>query len=91
MAALDSELLPQLLALLLPLPPMRPLLPLLVVALLPPALGVVWPVVVVLGANAAVIRPAIAPLPVLVVENPAWAEGMPIDGEGFTCRRYKKG
>jgi CTP:molybdopterin cytidylyltransferase MocA len=36
----------------------------------------VWPVVVVLGANAAAIRPAIAHLPVLVVENPAWTEGM---------------
>lgn len=36
----------------------------------------VWPVVVVLGANAAAIRPAIAHLPVLIVENPAWTEGM---------------
>jgi molybdenum cofactor cytidylyltransferase len=35
-----------------------------------------WPVVVVLGANAERIRPALARLPVLVVENPAWAEGM---------------
>jgi CTP:molybdopterin cytidylyltransferase MocA len=35
-----------------------------------------WPVVVVLGANAGVIRPALAPYPVLVVENAAWAEGM---------------
>jgi molybdenum cofactor cytidylyltransferase len=35
-----------------------------------------WPVVVVLGANAEKIRPAIARLPVLVAENPAWAEGM---------------
>lgn len=36
----------------------------------------VWPVVVVLGANAEAIRPALARFPVLVVENPAWAEGM---------------
>lgn len=35
-----------------------------------------WPVVVVLGANAEKIRPALARLPVLVTENPAWAEGM---------------
>lgn len=36
----------------------------------------VWPVVVVLGAHAAAIRPLLAPHPVLVVENAAWAEGM---------------
>ncbi|MFZ9746982.1 MAG: NTP transferase domain-containing protein, partial [Opitutaceae bacterium] len=36
----------------------------------------VWPVVVVLGAHAAVLRPLLAPQPVLVVENAAWAEGM---------------
>ena len=36
----------------------------------------VWPVVVVLGANAEKIRPALARLPVLLTENPAWAEGM---------------
>jgi molybdenum cofactor cytidylyltransferase len=36
----------------------------------------VWPVVVVLGANAEKIRPSLARLPVLAVENPAWAEGM---------------
>ena len=36
----------------------------------------VWPVVVVLGAKAEQIRPALARLPVLVTENPAWAEGM---------------
>lgn len=36
----------------------------------------VWPVVVVLGANATAIRPVIGHLPVLVVDNPAWAEGM---------------
>src|SRR5665213_1410174 len=35
-----------------------------------------WPVVVVLGAHAETIRPALARLPVLVVENPAWSEGM---------------
>jgi len=35
-----------------------------------------WPVVVVLGANAEQIRPALARLPVIVTENPAWAEGM---------------
>src|SRR5581483_8205282 len=35
-----------------------------------------WPVVVVLGAQAEKIRPALARLPVLVAENPAWAEGM---------------
>jgi len=36
----------------------------------------VWPVVVVLGAHAAALRPLLAPHPVLVVENAAWAEGM---------------
>src|SRR6188508_2888110 len=35
-----------------------------------------WPVVVVLGAEAEKIRPTLAHLPVLVAENPAWAEGM---------------
>lgn len=35
-----------------------------------------WPVVVVLGAHAAAIRPTLARLPVLIAENPAWAEGM---------------
>jgi molybdenum cofactor cytidylyltransferase len=35
-----------------------------------------WPVVVVLGANAEVIRPTLARLPVLIAENSAWAEGM---------------
>ena len=35
-----------------------------------------WPVVVVLGAHAEKIRPALARLPVLIVENPAWSEGM---------------
>ncbi|MCE2861121.1 MAG: hypothetical protein RIR76_1475 [Verrucomicrobiota bacterium] len=53
----------------------------------------VWPVVVVLGANAAVIRPAIAPLPVLVVENPAWAEGMASSiREGISAlRQFSRG
>ena len=36
----------------------------------------VWPVVVVLGANADQIRPVLVRLPVLTVENPAWPEGM---------------
>ena len=35
-----------------------------------------WPVVVVVGANAAPIRETLAKLPVLIAENPAWAEGM---------------
>jgi molybdenum cofactor cytidylyltransferase len=35
-----------------------------------------WPVIVVLGANAEKIRPVLARLPVLIAENPAWAEGM---------------
>jgi CTP:molybdopterin cytidylyltransferase MocA len=35
-----------------------------------------WPVVVVLGAHAEKIRPALARLPVLITENAAWAEGM---------------
>jgi CTP:molybdopterin cytidylyltransferase MocA len=35
-----------------------------------------WPVVVVLGANAEQIRPVLAPFPVLLTDNPAWAEGM---------------
>ncbi len=35
-----------------------------------------WPVVVVLGAHAALIRPTLARLPVLIAENLAWAEGM---------------
>jgi molybdenum cofactor cytidylyltransferase len=35
-----------------------------------------WPVVVVLGAHAEKIRPALARLPVLITENPAWPEGM---------------
>ena len=35
-----------------------------------------WPVIVVLGAHAEKIRPVLATLPVLIAENPAWAEGM---------------
>lgn len=35
-----------------------------------------WPVVVVLGANAEKIQPALARYPVLIADNPAWAEGM---------------
>ena len=35
-----------------------------------------WPVVVVLGAHAERIRPVLARHPVLIAENPAWAEGM---------------
>lgn len=35
-----------------------------------------WPVVVVLGAHAEKIRPVLARQPVLIAENPAWAEGM---------------
>jgi molybdenum cofactor cytidylyltransferase len=35
-----------------------------------------WPVVVVLGAHAEAIRPALARLPVLITENAAWSEGM---------------
>ncbi len=38
--------------------------------------GGAWPVVVVLGAHAEKIRPALARLPVLIVENSAWPEGM---------------
>ncbi len=35
-----------------------------------------WPVIVVLGANAEKIRPALTRHPVIVTENAAWAEGM---------------
>lgn len=38
--------------------------------------GGAWPVIVVLGAAAGQIRPVLARLPVLTVENPEWAEGM---------------
>ena len=40
------------------------------------------PIVVVLGANAALIRPQLADLFVLLVENPAWPEGM---GSSLRC------
>jgi molybdenum cofactor cytidylyltransferase len=40
------------------------------------AVPAIWPVVVVLGAHAEKIRPVAARRPVLLVENPAWAEGM---------------
>lgn len=36
----------------------------------------VWPIIVVLGAHADLVRPLLAPYPVLVAENPAWSEGM---------------
>jgi molybdenum cofactor cytidylyltransferase len=36
----------------------------------------VWPVVVVLGANAERIRPVLARFPVLITENASWPEGM---------------
>lgn len=42
----------------------------------------VWPVIVVLGAHAERIRPVLAKLPVLTVENPAWPEGM---GSSIRC------
>ncbi len=35
-----------------------------------------WPVVIVLGARAEAIRPEVARLPVLVADNPDWAEGL---------------
>lgn len=35
-----------------------------------------WPVVVVVGAQAPLIRPTLARLPVLVVDNPTWEKGM---------------
>ena len=35
-----------------------------------------WPVVIVLGAQAENPGPGLARLPVLVVDNPAWPEGM---------------
>lgn len=36
----------------------------------------VWPVVVVLGANADAMRPLLARYPVLIADNPTWSEGM---------------
>jgi molybdenum cofactor cytidylyltransferase len=50
--------------------------PLLVRAVEAALTSTAWPVIVVLGANADKIRPTLARLPVLVTENPAWAEGM---------------
>lgn len=35
-----------------------------------------WPVVVVVGANADLLRPMLARYPVLIADNPAWPEGM---------------
>lgn len=40
------------------------------------AVPAVWPVIVVLGAQVEAVRPVAVRHPVLVVENPAWAEGM---------------
>lgn len=50
--------------------------PLLVTAVETALASKAWPVVVVLGANAETIRPALARMPVLVTENAAWPEGM---------------
>lgn len=50
--------------------------PLVVLAAEAALAGGAWPVVVVLGAHAEKIRPALARLPVLVTENSAWPEGM---------------
>ena len=50
--------------------------PLLVRAVEAALASAAWPVVVVLGAHAEKIRPVLARLPVLIAENPAWAEGM---------------
>jgi molybdenum cofactor cytidylyltransferase len=50
--------------------------PLLVRAVEAALASAAWPVVVVLGAHAEKIRPLLARRPVLVSENPAWAEGM---------------
>jgi molybdenum cofactor cytidylyltransferase len=36
----------------------------------------IWPVVVVLGANSELIKPALARLPVITAVNAAWAQGM---------------
>ena len=35
-----------------------------------------WPIIVVLGGNAELIRPVLRRYPVLVADNPAWAEGI---------------
>jgi molybdenum cofactor cytidylyltransferase len=52
-----------------------------------------WPVVVVLGAHAEKIRPTLARLPVLIAENPAWAEGMAssIRTGVTTLRQFSRG
>jgi CTP:molybdopterin cytidylyltransferase MocA len=53
----------------------------------------VWPVVVVVGANSTAIRPVLAHLPVLIVENSAWSEGMASsirEGTG-TVRQFSRG
>ncbi len=52
-----------------------------------------WPVVVVLGAHAEAIRPVLARRPVLVAENPAWAEGMAasIRAGITTLRQFSRG
>ncbi len=52
-----------------------------------------WPVVVVLGAHAESIRPALARLPVLIADNPAWAEGMAasIRAGIATLRQFSRG
>src|SRR5690606_37984311 len=52
-----------------------------------------WPVVVVLGANADLIRPSLAKLPVLIAENPAWAEGMAASLRAgiATLRQFSRG
>ena len=50
--------------------------PLVVLAVEAALASPVWPVVVVLGANAERIRPSLARLPVIAVENAAWPEGM---------------
>ncbi len=52
-----------------------------------------WPVVVVLGAHAESIRPALARLPVLIADNPAWAEGMAasIRAGITTLRQFSRG
>ncbi|HVS53250.1 MAG TPA: nucleotidyltransferase family protein [Opitutaceae bacterium] len=48
-----------------------------------------WPVVVVLGADAEKIRPTLARLPVLVIENAAWAEGMAASVRAGMCALHQ--
>lgn len=38
--------------------------------------ALLWPIVVVLGAHAEVIKPSLVRHPVLIVENPVWEEGL---------------